>query len=401
MEEKDLFSKEEDTQTSVQSDSDINIQSQDTNNDGGNNASSEEVVTQSEGGGNSQQSNLLNTDDVFNIINEKFGGRFKSLDEFKSYDLNSEINSYKTKLEEYELSLKNLYNTSINPFANDKIRTINEFVKKYPDVPEDILNKIAFSKLEELSDTEAIILSKLVENPSYSNSIDLLEYKINKDINELKEKFEDSTSGLDLEDPDDKKKYDELKNKYEKELKVLEFNRKLDGDSAKKIIKQMKDSVNIEPIKDVEELKNKSINDLKETYDKWNKTINEKTEDKIIIKTKNGELENEYNIQIDKEDLGRVKEELLKFAVSQKMQIDENNIKLINDYAKKLYMGLYPEKVIESVEKSIAEKIEKNLFNIKTKGGKPVSNNNATIVNKDINYLIEEEAKAGSNIRRY
>jgi len=64
-------------------------------------------------------------------------------------------------------------------------------------------------------------------------------------------------------------------------------------------------------------------------------------------------------------------------------------------------MGLYPEKVIESVEKSIAEKIEKNLFNIKTKGGTPVSNSNATISNKDINYLIEEEAKFGSNIRRY
>lgn len=93
--------------------------------------------------------------DESKFLNERFGDKFKSIDEIKS--ALKERDDYSTKYAEAEKKSKDLeIKLSENPYANDYIKGLNDFVKKGGDPA--VYNKVASIETEKLSDKDALVL---------------------------------------------------------------------------------------------------------------------------------------------------------------------------------------------------------------------------------------------------
>jgi len=261
----------------------------------------------------------------------------------KLSELEKQLEEIKKTKEEYDSIISNLKLDKI--FANDAILTLNEIMKKYPNIPPHIASKIVSTDIDKIDKLQAIVLAERLENPELDIPDDAIIEVLFPDLPENPEEWSNA----------DKYKINKLYKEALNKLKSIKQIEKPDIDIENILQKQNKEKEEY-----INKLKNVNSKVIKNVLDEFNK-------EGLKLKLKG--INNEdvvYEFKFDSDDIKNYYEELLndtietnfltegEDAVSRLREVVEEDFKLryfdkiVNDYAQKL-LSDYKEKVMREL----------------------------------------------------
>jgi hypothetical protein len=261
-------------------------------------------------------------------VNSLFGTSFNNMDEIEAYKAKF------SSVEEREKELDILKRQTINPFANDEIRKLNAFTKETGINNMGIFDKIDKANLNEMDPLDAMVLSKIIENPQYIGKEDL-----------LRRTFE---SNYKLEELDGD------------ERELAEMRMRLDSENAVKHISEVKGKI-------PQEFQDNSadiIESRKNLEKNWSTKIDTMSEsvEPIVVKSTNdkGEEVEVLKFDISKDEIKPHIDAVVKSYIDQGVEISEKNIKEVINIATGFYKQDNLAKIILSAQKVANSEGERN-----------------------------------------
>lgn len=265
------------------------------------------------------------------LLNEMFGGRFKSVDEVKNANIPGILDEVETLRQEKADLTSQLELKPKTNFANDEVALFNEFVKETGTRDYGVFNKINSAEVATMDSMEALITKYVLDHPEQSGKEPQIRKYFEKKYN------------VDPEQVD------------EADLEINKLGMDADGTSAKKALQEIKDKLKVpEPSQEPSKPKELTPEEKATLQTGWNKVgsgVSTKLA-KLSVPIKNGK-EPLLDYEISEAEQKEITDFVGNYAVENQMELNETNIRQVSTMVyNTLMMNKLPEIVHSVFEKA-------------------------------------------------
>lgn len=283
-------------------------------------------------------------------------------DEFIKTDITTRIQRER-ELSEKVAALENEKHSFVNPFDSEDEKKFFYFKKQNPNLDYATVDKLLTTDLSKLDPIEAIILKKIVEDPSKKDKVSLLRKQIEKDYNikPLTDEQKESMSQSEIED------YNEN----------IELSRMSLEDRAKEAVKDLSKitgDIKIPEIKPKEVAEKENAESFSKFTDGWKNITTEvlKGIENISIQIQGEkELEKYLDFPMSTQDKAELVAEAAEIMAHAGLGFEKENIPVLRSIAQERFLlKKFPQiitKVVEETRSKTIEEWEKKTNNV----GKP------------------------------
>jgi len=242
------------------------------------------------------------------LLNEMFGGRFKSVDEVKNANIPGILDEVATLRQEKADLTSQLELKPKTNFANDEVALFNEFVKETGTRDYGVFNKINSAEVATMDSMEALVTKYVLDHPEQSGKEPQIRKYFEKKYNVDPEQVEEA------------------------DLEINKLGMDADGATAKKALQEVKDKLKVpEPSQEPSKPKELTPEEKATLQTGWNnvgKGVSSKLA-KLSVPIKNGK-DPLLDYEVSESEQKEITDFVQNYAVENQMELNETNIRQVS-----------------------------------------------------------------------